>query len=406
MGDIRKYNYGVDLASHYDYKNKQKNLQHHVEYMLNRSNIMFEYKNLPDTIPERELELLLQTNGFCAFVKIDGDFYVVNGGLGGLPDVYNRPTQIVVAIPYLKYNATLDIDKDCVIIPNDSMYMGLLPLYEKYCTILMENEITMILATVNKRVQILLSANDDNTVESAKQFLKNVFDGDLGVIAESQLFDSLKVNNSSNNSQVSMKDLFEFQQYTKASLFNEIGLSANFNMKRERLTANEVEANTDNLYPLVDDMLKCRRLALDKINEMFGLNIEVQFNSSWDYRLFNGEPIDSEVIADDGTVSDSGNDNSGDVNTGVSNINDNTEHSETTDGDDEADRRDIEDTEQLTETTDETTDETTEETTEETEETTDEKSDSESDEQSENDEASETENETDTDTDDEEEERK
>lgn len=402
MGDIRKYNYGVDLASHYDYKNKQKNLQHHVEYMLNRSNIMFEYKNLPDTIPARELEVLLQTNGFCAFVKIDGDFYVVNGGLGGLPDVYNRPTQIIVTVPYLKYNATLDIDKDCVIIPNDSMYIGLLPLYEKYCTILMENEITMILATVNKRVQNLLSANDDNTVESAKEFQKKVFDGELGVIAESQLFDSLKVNNSSNNSQVSMKDLFEFQQYTKASLFNEIGLSANFNMKRERLTANEVEANTDNLYPLVDDMLKCRRLALEKINEMFGLNIEVQFNSSWDYRLFNGEPIDSEVIADDGTFSDSGNDNSGDVNTGVSDVDNNTKHSETASGDNETDRGNIEDTESVNETTDETTDETTIE----TEETTDEETSTESDEQSENDEASETENETDTDTDDEEEERK
>lgn len=402
MGDIRKYNYGVDLASHYDYKNKQKNLQHHVEYMLNRSNIMFEYKNLPDTIPARELEVLLQTNGFCAFVKIDGDFYVVNGGLGGLPDVYNRPTQIIVTVPYLKYNATLDIDKDCVIIPNDSMYIGLLPLYEKYCTILMENEITMILATVNKRVQNLLSANDDNTVESAKEFQKKVFDGELGVIAESQLFDSLKVNNSSNNSQVSMKDLFEFQQYTKASLFNEIGLSANFNMKRERLTANEVEANTDNLYPLVDDMLKCRRLALEKINEMFGLNIEVQFNSSWDYRLFNGEPIDSEVIADDGTFSDSGNDNSGDVNTGVSDVDNNTEHSETASGNNETDRGNIEDTESVNETTDETTDETTIE----TEETTDEETSTESDEQSENDEASETENETDTDTDDEDKEEK
>ena len=177
-------------------------------------------------------------------------------------------------------------------------------------------------------------------------------------------------------------------------------------MKRERLTANEVEANTDNLYPLVDDMLKCRRLALEKINEMFGLNIEVQFNSSWDYRLFNGEPIDSEVIADDATFDNSGDDNNSDVNTGVSDVDDNTQHSETTDGDNEADRRDIEDTETVNETTEETTDETTEETTEETEESTDEKPDTESDEQSENDEASEEENETDTDTDDEEEERK
>lgn len=386
MGDIRKYNYGVDYFSHYDYKNKQTNLGNHIKYMLNRSNIMFEYENLPDTIPQREIELLLQTNGFCAFVKINGEYYVVNGGLGGEGNVYNMPTEIVVSVPYLKYNATLEIDKDCVIIPNDSMYMGLLPLYERYCTILNENEITMILATVNKRVQNLLSANDDSTVESAKEFQKKVFDGELSVIAEARLFDSLKVNNSASNSQVSMKDLFEFQQYTKASLFNEIGLSANFNMKRERLTANEVEANTDNLYPLVDDMLKCRRLALEKINEMFGLNISVQFNSSWDYRLFNGEPIDSEVIADDGTIDNVGNDDNNNDDTGISNTVDNTERTETTDRDNAENRSDIEDSERVSETTEETTDETTVETEVETNEETDTDS-----EQSENDEESETE---------------
>ncbi len=358
MGDIRKYNYGVDYFSHYDYKDKKRNLGNHIKYMLNRSNIMFEYNNLPDTIPQREIELLLQTNGFCAFVKINGDYYVVNGGLGGEGNVYNMPTEIVVTVPYLKYNETLEIDKDCVIIPNDSMYMGLLPLYERYCTILNENEITMILATVNKRVQNLLSANDDSTVESAKEFQKKVFDGELSVIAEARLFDSLKVNNSASNSQVSMKDLFEFQQYTKASLYNEIGLSANFNMKRERLTANEVEANTDNLYPLVDDMLKCRRLALEKINEMFGLNIEVQFNSSWDYRLFNGEPIDSEVIADDGTFNNVGDDDNSNDDTGVSNSVDNTEYPETTDRDNGEVGNDIETTQRVEVTTDETTDET------------------------------------------------
>ena len=156
-----------------------------------------------------------------------------------------------------------------------------------------ENEMTMLLATVNKRIQHLLSANDDNTIESAKNFLKKVFDGEIGVIGESKLFESLKVNTTSATSQVSMKDLFEYEQYLKASMYNEIGLSANFNMKRERLSSSEVEANTDNLYPLVDDMLKSRREGLEKVNEMFGLDIQVEFNSSWDYRLFNGEPVHS-----------------------------------------------------------------------------------------------------------------
>ena len=293
MAKIDKYNYGLGYTFNYDYKDKPRNVENLMKYMLNRSNIMFQYHNLPDSIPSREIELLLQTNGFGVFIEVEGKYYIVNGGLGGEPDVYNMPTEAVISIPALKLNKTYKINEDCIVIPNDSMYLGLLPMYAKYCTLMNENEMTMLLATVNKRIQHLLSANDDNTIESAKKFLEKVFDGEIGVIGESKLFESLKVNTTSTTSQVSMKDLFEYEQYLKASMYNEIGLSANFNMKRERLSSSEVEANTDNLYPLVDDMLNSRRKGLEKVNEMFGLDIQVEFNSSWDYRLFNGEPVHS-----------------------------------------------------------------------------------------------------------------
>ena len=293
MAKIDKYNYGLGYTFNYDYKDKPRNVENLMKYMLNRSNIMFQYHNLPDSIPSREIELLLQTNGFGVFIEVEGKYYIVNGGLGGEPDVYNMPTEAVISIPALKLNKTYKINEDCIVIPNDSMYLGLLPMYAKYCTLMNVNEITMLLATVNKRIQHLLSANDDNTIESAKKFLEKVFDGEIGVIGESKLFESLKVNTTSTTSQVSMKDLFEYEQYLKASMYNEIGLSANFNMKRERLSSSEVEANTDNLYPLVDDMLNSRRKGLEKVNEMFGLDIQVEFNSSWDYRLFNGEPVHS-----------------------------------------------------------------------------------------------------------------
>lgn len=282
---------GLDNNLIYNHLDKRKNIADMVTYMFNRSNIMFKYHNLPETIPETELEKLLQTNGYAIVGKINCDLYAINGGLGGETDVYNRPTIATISVPFFNFNDTWEIDKDCVVIKNDSNAIGLIPMFVKYCTLMNENEITMMLATVNKRIQNLLSANDDNTVESAKQFLKDVFEGKTGVIAESKLFDSLKVNNSSTNVQVNLKDLFEFEQYLKASMYNEIGLSANFNMKRERLTSAEIETNSDNLYPLVDDMLNNRRLAIEKINEMFETDIEVEFNSSWDYRIFEGASI-------------------------------------------------------------------------------------------------------------------
>lgn len=293
MGNINKqFDFlALENKTTYEYLNKRKNVNDMVAYMLDRSNIMFKYHNLPDSIPETELEKLLQTNGFAIVGKINGEIYAINGGLGGETDVYNRPTIATVSVPYFNFNDTWKIDKDCIVIKNDSNAIGLIPMFVKFCTLMNENEITMLLATVNKRVQDLISANDDNTVESARQFLKDAFDGKIGIIAESKLFDSLKVNNSSTTAQVSLTDLFEYEQYLKASMFNEIGLSANFNMKRERLTSAEVETNTDNLYPLVDNMLYNRKIALEKINKMFDTEIEVEFNSSWDYRMFNGASI-------------------------------------------------------------------------------------------------------------------
>lgn len=290
--NVSKYNYGTAfLSGNYTYNDKEKNIRDYVQYMLNRSLAMFQYHNLPETIKKNNLEMMLQCNGFCGFAKCDNKLYVFNGGLGGVPNEYNEPTEFIVANPYLKFNKTLTINEDCVIMKNDVLQMGLLPIFNRYCTMLAENDITMILATVNKRIQNIISANDDNTAESARQFLKQVFDGKLGIITETKLFDSLKTQNGNSTNAVTMRELCEFQQYIKSSLYNEIGINANTNMKREHLITDEVDMNSENLYPLVDTMLECRRTALEKVNEMFGTNILVEFNSSWDYRLFNGEPI-------------------------------------------------------------------------------------------------------------------
>lgn len=295
----KKFDYlGLIDKTVYNYLDKQTNARNNVAYMLNRSNVMFKYHNLPETIPANELEKMIQGTGFAVIGKINGDLYALNGGLGGECDVYGRPTQAVVSVPYLNYNATWDIGKDCEIIPNDSMKIGLIPLFAKYCTLMNENEISIMLSVVNQRISFLLSANDDNTIASAKQLLKDIESGKQGVVSDSKVFDSFKAQALTKNSGTGITDLIELEQYLKASMFNEIGLNANYNMKRERLSESEVEMNGDNLYPLVDDMLSNRQSAIERINTLFETDIQVEFNSSWDYRIYQGASIhntDTEV---------------------------------------------------------------------------------------------------------------
>ena len=52
-------------------------------------------------------------------------------------------------------------------------------------------------------------------------------------------------------------------------------------MKRETLTASEIGINEETLMPLIDDMERERKDAVEKMNSMFGLSIEVERNSSW-----------------------------------------------------------------------------------------------------------------------------
>ena len=76
-------------------------------------------------------------------------------------------------------------------------------------------------------------------------------------------------------------DLIEQEQYLKASWYNELGLNANYNMKREALNSAESTINNDILFPLIDEMLKQRQIACEQINALFGTDISVELDSSW-----------------------------------------------------------------------------------------------------------------------------
>lgn len=275
----------------YDFLNKKRNIDTYIYNTLCKTQSMFKYHNLPETIPEKILEKFLQKNGFACFAKYENDLYIFYGGLGGEPDVYYRPTICTVANPALNFSADLEIDKDCVIVDNDSYRLGLIPIIEKYSAMLVENDISTFLATVNTRITTIFAGGDDNTKNSAEEYLRNIFAGKLGVIADNTFLNSLSINPASRTKDNAITDLITQNQYLKACLLNEIGLNANTQLKKERLVTAEIENNTDCLYPFIDDMLECRRIGVEKVNKMFGTSIEVELNSSWDYRAYNGMSI-------------------------------------------------------------------------------------------------------------------
>lgn len=269
----------------YDFKNKDTNINEMLRYMFRRSTQMFKYNGLPNSIPKYILELYLQTNGNVCFYKHNEKLYVFTGSMGGELNEYYLPTIYTIANPFLNLNKNLVIDKDCVVVANDSCYQGMLPQFKKYATALVENELSMNIASINSRMISLISASDDRTLKSAESYIKHILDGDLSVISEDAFLDGIKVQPYGKVTNDTLSKLIEYNQYLKASWFNDIGLNANYNMKREAINSNESQLNDDMLFPTVDDMLELRKEGIEKVNEMYGTNITVELNSSWRYNV-------------------------------------------------------------------------------------------------------------------------
>jgi hypothetical protein len=257
---------------------------------------MFTYEGLPDTIPVQWLESYLQRNGSCCIAEHEGKLYALLGNAGGEPDEYYQPTIYTVANPALNLSKNYEIGVDCVYCKNDYDALGLVPLVSRYCGLMTENLLTVRLSDVNMRMMNLLSAPDDNTLQSTKQYLKDLEEGKLGVVGETPFFEGLKLQSKGVGNGDYMIQFIELQQYLKGSMYNELGINANFNMKREALSGQEVALNDDALMPLIDDMLKQRRAMCDELNEMFGLSVSVDYGSTWHSNVVEKQLVSEEEL--------------------------------------------------------------------------------------------------------------
>lgn len=278
---------GTDIVS-----DKQSLIKHYVRMMLSQTVEMFEYGNLPESIPQKEIEILHQVNGNCVWCKAPDksgkeQLFVFYGSLGGILNEYYHPTKAIVNNPYLNFNKNMEIGKDCVVTFNNKLRESLLPIMNKYAVLCAECDISIRFATVNARIPYLIGANDDNTRESVKDVIDKIWDGtEFGIVLNKRLLesnkDSMFTSEFGTRSQSTIKDLIELKQYLKSSWYLDLGIQSNYNMKRESLNSNETQMDEDVLLPLIDDMLKSRQDGIEEVNKMFGTNITVKLSSSWE----------------------------------------------------------------------------------------------------------------------------
>lgn len=288
------------------------------DYLLNNALSIFKYDGLPDNVKAVDLEKNLLRFGKILFAKWHDEFYIFSYSDTGKQNYLGEYTNYQVNNPYIQCNEVFS-DDNAVRIFNTDTHEPLINLMGMYAELLTESYITLNMADINSRIPFFISARDNATKASAEIFVKQILDGKQGVIAEQPLFESLKINPLTDHENISQ--IVELNKFFYSDYFQKIGLTNLYNNVHDRISATETEFTATSIYPYVDNMKRNRDMAVEKINSMFGLSVTVEFSSSWDYRIKNGDNLTEKDFKDpdmggfgDGENSDSEN-NSGDTET-------------------------------------------------------------------------------------------
>ena len=258
------------------------------DYLAATAMSMFRYEGLPGNVRPEDLERMLLENGEVIFTKWRDEFYIFQFSGTGKQNYLGEWDSYQVNNPYINCNHVFT-DKDAVRVRNTDNSVSLSGMLDMYSELLSESYITLNMSDVNARLSFLISAGDNATKTSAELFLKQVYEGKQGIIGSQPLLDSLSVNPLAEHRD--FQSVIQLNKFYYSDFFQKIGLTNLYNNVHDRISATETQFTATSIYPFVDNMKKNREQAIEKINKLFGLNVSVEFTSSWDYRIMNGENL-------------------------------------------------------------------------------------------------------------------
>ena len=238
---------------------------------------LFEWENLPNNMDERWIEKYLFTSGKCIFYKDPIMGYMVAGlaQQGGV-NCYGDPTSVWPVADNYTYNGEKLVNgENCYVIRNNDLMLPNFPIIRHYAY-----KLCNIDRAIDTNVEAVKTPIIVRCSEKQKLSLKNAINqrkDNEPVIWSSDLSDiNEMVDTLSTNAPIVFPQLQTQKHMILNEVFTDLGIN-NANMdKRERMVANEVEANNEQVKACEDVMLKARQQACKEINRIFGTNISVK----------------------------------------------------------------------------------------------------------------------------------
>lgn len=258
--------------------------------LMELSMSMFAWKNLPNTVDPRYIELRLFETGSVVFFKDDvlGELCLDCIQQGNF-DVYGNPITRRAYSCYNNYQKVLN-DKDSVIIWNNYLRTNSVTDIQLYAKRLWDLDRSVDVNAKAQKTPLLIQCNEKQRMSMKNLYMQ--YDGNIPAIFADNNIDINGIKVINTQAPYVADKLYQLKNQIWNEALTYLGIS-NLNInKQERLITDEVSSSQGSTISSRYSRLECRKQAVEKINEMFGLDIEVDYRKDY-------QDIDLDLPSDD-----------------------------------------------------------------------------------------------------------
>ena len=245
---------------------------------------MFEWHNLPETIPKRFLESILHTSGEVFVSRINDKLIASGGTLSGEVDEYGLSTECIAVCPRGEARGKRNVDI-AYGINNDTATPDMLLYWITH--LLSETDKSIKLNVIYSRLLKIPKVATEKDKSMFEQILQKVIDGDPQAFASSNALDiefgaGTEVFELTDSNKIDkLPYLTQFFDDTLKRFYNFYGQPMQNQNKRAQSISDEIHGQDSVSFIIPLQMLRCRQALAENINRIFGTDISVDFSPLW-----------------------------------------------------------------------------------------------------------------------------
>ena len=282
--------------------------QHFFNHLFDVCLHIFEIGSIPESVNYQFLKMCVILLGRSCFFDYDGKLIALNAAPAGRPDLYYIPEKVIITNPRFNRSYNLTPGQDCEIIyctSLDPYYWGrgsggLYSLISTTASLLSDNYLSLNIAQKNIRLTNLFAADDQATVESLNEAMKQAYEGKPYIVVQKSLIDKMEsVPMAADSSSQTLIQMLDVHKYILSEFYAAIGLQEAQQMKRERLITAEVEDGAELPLFNIQDMIDTITEGIERVNAMFGTKMKVEINPLILRNLYGSEEDQEAEPAED-----------------------------------------------------------------------------------------------------------